>query len=194
MTPTATERSTMIAVFTNRDQANQAIDNLRRVGYSYEHIRLVDRKANSFIQDVKSLFTGQTHTNTNSTDDWMKIGVAEQDAHNYQSELDAGRSIVLLKALDNPEQALGILHQSGAYDIASRLRTARPNTTSETHNTNVQPDVRASDLDPRTPNPNGQVRASDVDPRTSNSNGQTKAYDTTQPHQSSIRDEQNVSR
>lgn len=131
---TISERSTMIAVFAGREQANQAIDNLRHAGYSYDRIRLVERGTNSFVENIKSLFTGQSTTTTNSADDWMRIGVPEQDARNYQSELDAGRSIVLIKTVDNPEQALSILRQSGAYDISSRLRTAPPATTQANSN------------------------------------------------------------
>ena len=179
MTPTTTERSTMIAVFTNRDQANQAIDNLRHAGYSYDHIRLVEHGTNNFIENLKSLFTGQTAASINSADDWMRIGVAEQDAHSYQSELNAGRSIVLIKAVENPEQALGILRQSRAYDIASRLRTAQPTTAPGTYDSNAQPGTH---------NPN-------VAPGTSSPNGQPGTYDATQPQprQSSTRDERNVS-
>src|SRR6266699_33469 len=121
-------------VFSGRDQANLAIDNLRRAGYSYDQIRLVERGTNSFIEDLKSLFRGQTTATTNSADDWMRIGVPEQDARTYQSELDAGRSIVLIKALASPEQALSILRQSGAYDIATRLTQNR----SEEHTSELQ--------------------------------------------------------
>jgi hypothetical protein len=161
---TMTERSTMIAVFANREQANQAIDNLRHTGYSYDRIRLVERGTNSFVENIKSLFTGQSTATTNSADDWMRIGVPEQDAHNYQSELDAGRSIVLIKTVDTPEQALGILRQSGAYDIATRLRTAQPamapgapSTQQATGNPNVQPGTYNPNVPPPpgpgTPNP-----------------------------------------
>jgi len=146
MTTTTSESSMMIAVFAGRDQANLAIDNLRHAGYSYNQIRLVERGTNSFLEDLKSLFKGQTTATTNSADDWMKIGVPEQDARNYQSELDAGRSIVLIKALGNPEQALSILRQSGAYDIVTRLRsapptmgTSNPNAAPGTYNPNVPP-------------------------------------------------------
>ncbi len=151
---TTTESSTMIAVFANRDQANQAIDNLRHAGFSYDQIRLVERGANTFVENLKSLFTGQATTSTNSADDWMRIGVPEQDARNYQSELDAGRSIVLLKAVGNPEQALSILRQSGAYDIASRLRTTQPSMVPGTNNPNAQPGTYNPNVVPGTNNPN----------------------------------------
>lgn len=138
MATTTNEYSTMIAVFANYDQANQAIDNLRRAGYGYDRIRLVERSTSNFADNIKSLFSQVTATAA-SPDDWMRIGVPEQDAHHFQSELDAGRCIVLVKAVDNPEQALGILRQSGAYDLSSRLRTAPPAATPGTRNPSAAP-------------------------------------------------------
>jgi hypothetical protein len=182
MMPTS-EQSTMIAVFANRDQANQAIDNLRHAGFSYEQIRLVEHGTNSFVENLKSLFTGQTTTTTNSADDWMRIGVPEQDAHHYQSELDAGRSIVLIKAVGSPEQALTILRQSGAYDIAFRFRTAPPAMPSGTYNSNAQPGTYNPNAQPGTYTPNAQPGTSNpnVAQGTYNPNAQPGTYDATQP-------------
>jgi len=174
----------MIAVFVNRDQANQAIDNLRHAGFSYEQIRLVEHGTNSFVESLKSLFTGQTTATTDSADDWMRIGVPEQDAHNYQSELDAGRSIVLIKAVASPEQALTILRQSGAYDIAFRFRTAPPSMPSGTNNPNAQPGTYNPNVAPGTNNPNAQPGTYDAtqpQPGTNNPNAQPGTYDATQP-------------
>ena len=158
MTTTAIEHSTTIAVFADQEQANKAIDDLRHAGYSYDQIRLVRRGSNSFTENLKSLFS-QTATTTNSPDDWMRIGVPEQDARHYQSELDAGRSIVLIKAVDNPEQALSIMRQNGAFDIVSRLRTAQPTTTPGT----VNPSAQAGTYNPNTQagayNPDAQAGA-----------------------------------
>jgi len=158
MTTTAIERSTMIAVFTDHELANKAIDDLRHAGYSYDQIRMLQRGSNSFMENFKSLFS-QTAATTSSPDDWMRIGVPEQDARNYQSELDAGRSIVLIKAVDNPEQALSIMRQNRAYDIVSRLRTAQPTAAPGTVNPNVQPGTYNPNAAPGTHNP-------DVPPRT----------------------------
>ena len=166
---TTSELSTMIAVFVDRDRANQAIDNLRRAGYSYDQIRLVERGSNSFVESIKSLFTAQSTATTNSADDWMRIGIPEQDARNYQSEIDAGRSIVLIKSVNNPEQALSIMRQSGAYDIASRLRTAQPTMTPGTSNPNVAPGINNPNVQPGTYNPN-------VAPGTNNPNAQPGTY------------------
>jgi hypothetical protein len=193
------QQSTIIAVFVNRDQANQAIDTLRHAGFSYDQMRLVQNGTNSFVEDLKSLFTGQTTTSTNSADDWMRIGVPEQDAHHYQSELDAGRSIILLKAVSSPDQSLSMLHQSGAYDISFRFRTAPPTMPSGMNTSNAQPGTYNPNAQPGAYDPNAQQG-------TYNPNTQPGAYDPTntqqgtynatqpQPRQPVTRDEQNATR
>ncbi len=121
---TTSERSTVLGVFADRDRADKAIDDLRHGGFSYNQIRLADRGSGSFLDSFKSLFTGQETVSANTPDDLMKLGVPEQEAQYYQSQLDAGRAIVIVNAGGQPEQALTILHQSGAYDIKVRMRTA----------------------------------------------------------------------
>jgi len=121
---TTSERSTVLAVFADRDRADKAIDDLRQAGLRYNQIRLAERGAGSFLDSFKSLFTGQENVSTNTPDDLMKLGAPEQEANYYQSQLDAGRAIVIVNAGGQPEQALTILHQSGAYEISARLRTA----------------------------------------------------------------------
>ncbi len=189
---TTSQYSTLIAVFTGLDQANQAIDNLRHAGFGYDQIRLVDNGTNSFFEDLKGLFTGHTTAATNSADDWMRIGVPEQDAHFYQGELDSGHSILLSKAINNPEQALSILRQSGAYDIAFRMRNAQPTMTQGTYNPNTQqgainPNVVSGAYDPNaqpvTNNPNAI-------PGTNDYNTQAGTYDTQpQPYPANIQGE-----
>src|SRR2546425_1141253 len=122
---TTSEQSTVLGVFADRDRANQAIDDLRHAGFSYNEIRLVERGAGNFLDNLKSLFTGRETVSTNAPDDLMKLGVPEQDAHYYQSQLDAGRTIVIVNAADHPELALNFLRQRGAYDISVRLSTAQ---------------------------------------------------------------------
>ncbi len=178
---TTNEHSTLIAIFADHEQANQSIDNLRHAGYGYDQIRLVERGTNSFVENLKSLFTGQTTTTTNSADDWTRIGVPEQDAHNYQSELDAGRSIVLIKAVSSPEQALSIMHQSGAYDIAFRWRAASPAMAQGTYNAqgannpNAQPGTYNPDVAQGANNPNAQPGTYAPQPRPVNPQGERNA-------------------
>ena len=162
---TTSQYSTLIAVFTGLDQANQAIDNLRHAGFGYDQIRLVDNRTNGFFEDLKGLFTGHTTAATNSADDWMRIGVPEQDAHFYQGELDAGHSILLSKAINNPEQALSILRQSGAYDIAFRMRNAQPAMTQGTYNPNTQQGAINPNAAPATNDYNTQAGTYDTQPQ-----------------------------
>jgi len=181
---TTSQYSTLIAVFSGLDQANQAIDNLRNAGFGYDQIRLVDNGSSSFFDDLKGLFTGHTTAATNSADDWMRIGVPEQDAHFYQSELDAGHSILLSKAMNNPEQALSILRQSGAYDIAFRMRNAQPTMMQGANNSNTQQGTYDPNAQPVTNNPN-------TVPGTNNYNTQAGTYDTQpQPYPANIQGEQ----
>jgi hypothetical protein len=193
---TTNEYATMIAVFVNRDQAEQAIDNLRHAGYSYEQIRFVEHGANSFVESLKGLFRGQSTATTNSADDWMRIGVPEQDAHYYQSELDAGRNIVLIKAVNNPEQSLAILRQSGAYDLTVRLRTAPPTMGLGTSPPNVQPGTSRPTAAPGTYPPTAQPGTYNPNvapgPSAPNVPPGTDEMTQPQPRQSSTRDEQNT--
>jgi len=51
---TTSEQSTVLAVFADRDRANQAIDDLRHAGFSYNEIRLVEHGAGSFLDNLRS--------------------------------------------------------------------------------------------------------------------------------------------
>ena len=189
---TTSQYSTLIAVFTGLDQANQAIDNLRHAGFGYDQIRLVDNGTNSFFEDLKGLFTGHTTAATNSADDWTRIGVPEQDAHFYQGELDSGHSILLSKAINNPEQALSILRQSGAYDIAFRMRNAQPAMTQGTYNPNTQQGTANPNLVTGTYDPNAQPVTNNPNavPGTNDYNTRAGTYDTQpQPYPANIQGE-----
>lgn len=134
---TTAQLSTVIGVFANHDQANHAIDELRRAGFSYDRIRLIERGSGNFLDTLKSLFTGQESTTSNNPSDLMKMGMPEQDAHYYQRELDSGNVIVILNAGEQPEQAFNIMRMSGAFDISSHMRTAAANAPAGAYNPNA---------------------------------------------------------
>ena len=56
------------------------------------------------------------------------IGIPEEEAHFYQKELEAGRTIVTVKAPTGQAEALEILRRNGAYDATTRFGefNARP--------------------------------------------------------------------
>lgn len=153
---TTTERSTVIGVFPDRGQADRAIDELRHNGFSYSQMGLVGRGAGSFLDNLKSLFTGQETINANTADDLMKIGMPGDEARYYQGELEANYSILIVKTIEHPEQAFTILRQNGAYDISIRLRIAQPNVAQTTNERDVRPGNNNPHVQPGNNNPNVQ--------------------------------------
>lgn len=170
---TTNERSTVLGIFADRNRANQAIDDLRRAGFGYNQIRLVERGAGGFLDNLKSFFTDQETRSANTPDDLMRLGVPEQDALYYQSQLNAERAIVIVNAADHPELALNFLRQRGAYDISVRLSTAQagvpagtpepvaarpgpynPNAPQGPYNPNSPPGTYSPNVPPGPSNPN----------------------------------------
>lgn len=149
---TTTERATLIAVFSDRGQADRAIDELRRTGVSYGQIRLVERGA-GFFDSLKGWFTGMETTRAITAEDLKELGVSEQDANFYQGELQAGHCLVLVNARGYLEQALSTLHQKGAYDISARLRTVQPTVPSGTPEPSVPAGTNAANVPSETPSP-----------------------------------------
>lgn len=175
---TTTQLSTVIGVFTNRDQANRAIDELRRANFGYDRIRLVERGSGNFLDTLKSLFTGQESTTSNNAGDLMKMGMPEQDAHYYQHELDSGNVIVILNADERPEQAFSIMRQNGAFDVNSHMRMAATSVPAGANNANapqrMQNPNAAPAYNPNAPagtyNPNMQSGNPNVPPPVYNPN------------------------
>ena len=109
------ELSTVVGVFTEDARAEQAADELRRVGFSDDEIS-VSRHGDAtggFKASLKRLFKGQETTPVATADDFIRMGVPEQDANYYQSELDAGRTIVLVRVAGQQQEVLAILHKNG---------------------------------------------------------------------------------
>jgi len=149
---TTTERANLIAVLADRGQADRAIDELRRAGVSYGQIRLVERGA-GFFDSLKGWFTRMETTRALTVEDFRSLGVSEQDASFYQSELQAGHCLVLVNAPGYLEHALSILRQNGAYDISARLRTAQPTVPAERQEAGVRPETTASTVPAEPPPP-----------------------------------------
>jgi hypothetical protein len=115
------EHSTVVGVFTDDAHAEQAVEELRRVGFGADEISVWKSEGGTggFLDNLKGLFTGKK---TASVADFTDMGVAEQDAQYYQSELAAGRTILLVRtgASDLQQSALRVIRQYGGYDAAAR--------------------------------------------------------------------------
>jgi hypothetical protein len=131
------ERSTVVGVFTEDLYAELAADELRRVGFSDDEISVLKHGAATvgFIDNLKSLFTGQETTTGATADDFIRMGVPEQDAGYYHDELDAGHAVLLVRVAGQEKEVLGILNHNGAMTS----RRPDPNAHAETDHPNAAP-------------------------------------------------------
>jgi hypothetical protein len=131
------EPSTVVGIFADDVYAVLAADELRRVGFSDDEISVIKHQAGSggFIDNLKSLFTGKEAAPVRTADDFIRLGVPEQDASYYQSELDAGRTIELVRVAGQQQEVLEILRHYGA----KTSRSPEPDAHAETDHPNTAP-------------------------------------------------------
>lgn len=108
----------VVAVFDNRTQAEQAINDLETAGFSSDQIRFAGHGAasGSVLEKIKNLFTGQ-ETGA-AYNDLVNMGVPSDDASYYQHEYEAGHSIVTVLANGQTEEARTILARDGGHGAA----------------------------------------------------------------------------
>jgi hypothetical protein len=132
------ERSTVVGVFTEDLYANLAADELRRVGFSDDEISVSRHKEESgTLAGLRRLFKGQEATPVATADDFIRMGVPVRDAQYYQSEFDAGHTIVLVRVADQQQQALEILRKNGGMTSRSSNQSVQ----GETDQSPVAPDM-----------------------------------------------------
>src|SRR5437879_13042564 len=95
-----TERPIAVGVFRDRALAKQAIDELRHAGFRDDEISVDGHatRAGSLIDHLASTFTGQGAVDGKFSDELVSKGVAENDAHYYQQDVEAGRSDVVVES------------------------------------------------------------------------------------------------
>ena len=112
------KHSIVAGVFTDEVQAEQAINELFRVGFRGDEINVARGSAatGGFMDRLKSLFGGRETTGPTTARGFIDLGVPEQDTDFYQKELAAGRTVVLVRAAGREQQTSTILRQFGAHD------------------------------------------------------------------------------
>src|SRR5438874_4465486 len=116
---TTTQRL-VVAVFDDRAQAEQAVNELENAGFSNDQIRFAGHGASTggILDSLKSLFTGQ---DTGSVyNDLVSMGMPQDDASYFQQEYEAGRSIVTVLAGERMQEATAILARYGGYSANRR--------------------------------------------------------------------------
>jgi uncharacterized protein (TIGR02271 family) len=100
---TTTQRPIIAGVFTDEAQAQKAMDDLQRAGFSRDQIRYSVRRSGTGI-----------------TDSLEGLGLPEQEAEFYNSEFEAGRTIVTVASNDRQQESFDILRRNGAYNFNTR--------------------------------------------------------------------------
>lgn len=99
-----TNRSIVAGVFQQEAQAQQAMADLQNAGFSNDQIRYSVHKGGSGILD--SL---------------RDLGFSQNESNFYNSEFEAGHTVVTVKTDDRQQEAYDILMRNGAYDANSRM-------------------------------------------------------------------------
>ncbi len=104
---TTTNRSIVAGVFSNEEQAKQAMADLQSAGFTDDQIRYSVHKGGAGILD--SL---------------MDLGFGEDEANYYNNEFLAGHTVVTVKDARRQQEAADILRQNGAYDASRMSQTS----------------------------------------------------------------------
>ena len=118
-----TTQQLVVGIFRDHSQAEQAIDELLQAGFSHNQIRFAGRgiSTGGILEKIKSLFTGQDIAAGGIYDDLVRMGAPPEDARFYQSEFEAGRSIVAVLASQGIQEAINILVRHGGYGANQRF-------------------------------------------------------------------------
>jgi len=152
---TTTPQPLVVAAFSDRGSAEQAISQLHDAGFSDDQIRYwVGASSGGIVETIKSVFSGQEGTSSHVYDDLSGLGVPEADASFFQREADAGRTIVAVMAADRQQEATTILARYGGYGStaarASQTTTEYASTASTTGQTSPAETTERGDYAPAT--------------------------------------------
>jgi len=112
----------VIGAFQDHTQAEQAINELLQAGFDNQQIRFAGRgiSTGGILGKIKTMFAGQDMSPGGVYDDLVKMGIPTEEAHYYQGEFEAGRSIVAVLANGNAQNAVNILVRHGGYGADQR--------------------------------------------------------------------------
>ncbi len=97
---TTADRSFVIAVFKDNNQAQQAIQDLLNAGFNRDQIRYSVRRGGGGIAD-----------------DLTNMGIPQQEANFYNREFEQGNTVVTVHTNTEQQQAFNLLRKDGGYDF-----------------------------------------------------------------------------
>ena len=101
---TTTRSPIAVGVFQDEAQAQQAMSDLQQAGFTNDQIRYSVHKGGAGILDS---LTG--------------LGIPQQEASYYNSEFEAGRTVVTVNASDRQQEAFDILSRNGGYNATTAM-------------------------------------------------------------------------
>ena len=128
---TTTGRTTVVGVFTEPGEVDVAIEELQSAGFKNDQIKFIEHEGvqrdtssrRNLIGAIQRVFSRKEATGGSIVDELVSMGVPEEEARYYQSEFEAGRSIIAVQAAGRQAEAREILLTNGAYDITTRPKT-----------------------------------------------------------------------
>ncbi len=116
----AMRNSTLVGVFDERAQAENAIEQLHSAGIPDDQITYSGSTASAgsgFVAAIKSFFTGgDTSANVNSLfSDLTGMGLSQDEAQYYANQYQVGHAILAVNAAERWQDAQVILTSNGAY-------------------------------------------------------------------------------
>jgi len=113
----------VVGVFRDRAQAEQAIHELLQAGFDHQQIRFAGSElaTGGVFDKIKNVITGQGVSAGGIYDDLVDMGAPPDDARYYQSEFEAGRSIMAVLGTGGMQEAINILVRHGGYGANQRF-------------------------------------------------------------------------
>src|SRR6266566_7217043 len=97
---TVNQTSTVVGIFSDRAQADQAMEALNNAGFDRSQIHFAGSGTRgNFFDDIKSLFVGQSTSFGNDiANNLTNMGFSNEEAQYYTNEYNNGNTIVAVKA------------------------------------------------------------------------------------------------
>ncbi len=112
-----TPSSTIVGVFRDPSEAEQAVNALYNSGFEQEQIQyMVPGTSGSFFEGLKNFLTGTNEGEGNLADDLTNMGLSDADAQYYANEYNNGNPILIVRAAERGTEAVNVLRQYGAYN------------------------------------------------------------------------------
>lgn len=123
---TATQHPSVVAaLFTEENQAQEAVDALLQAGFTGDQIGFAGHGTpHGLLASIKSLFRKDPTSMPDVYNDLVEAGLPEQVAQYYRQEYNAGRSIVEVVGAGDTQAAITTLSQYGGYGAPRGEKTA----------------------------------------------------------------------